>query len=170
MTKCYPLRFGFHVGVGIISSAIRWQTRSLRDGVKYSHISVVAEDGTLLEAHEGARRVIQQRRLEEVRQFERVDTAHILLDRTGRDRAWQFLWSQLGKPYDYLMVLRFLSRRGKSKGTEGRWFCSELAYAACQAAGVPLFGRTEAWEVSPGMFSRYRDWTWDYNPQLVHFT
>jgi hypothetical protein len=47
---------------------------------------------------------------------------------TGFARA--FLTAQLGKPHDYTMVARFITRRQESRRTSGKWFCSELTFDA----------------------------------------
>lgn len=65
----------------------------------------------------------------------------------------QFLRAQVGKPYDYTMVARFISRRKASHGQAGKWFCSELVFAAFRQAGVELLSRVEPWAVSPGLLA-----------------
>lgn len=52
------------------------------------------------------------------------------------------------------MVARFVTRRQADRESAGKWFCSELVFAAFQAAGIDLLARTEAWEVSPGLLLR----------------
>jgi hypothetical protein len=69
-------------------------------------------------------------------------------------RALEFLKPQIGKGYDKTMVVRFLTRFQESRKSKGKWFCSELAFAAVREGGVELFARTEPWEVSPGMLNR----------------
>jgi uncharacterized protein YycO len=70
------------------------------------------------------------------------------------DTVWEFARGQLGKPYDWTMVLRFISRRQESRKSRGKWFCSELVYASFQKAGVDLLRDTDPWEVSPGLLAR----------------
>lgn len=72
-------------------------------------------------------------------------------DRSKAGVAIGFAMAQVGKKYDYLGVARFVTRR-PSKGNE-KWFCSELVFEAFRRAGVNLFHRIEAWEVSPSMIS-----------------
>ena len=58
-----------------------------------------------------------------------------------------FLVSQLGKPYDYLSIIRFLTReRGR---LDNKWFCSELAFQASVVVGYPLLKNVPAWKVPP---------------------
>jgi len=51
-------------------------------------------------------------------------------------------------------VARFVSRRQASRASRGKWFCSELAFAAARKGGVHLLKNVEPWEVSPGGLSR----------------
>jgi hypothetical protein len=73
-------------------------------------------------------------------------------DQTSRLR--EFAHQHIGKPYDYLSVARFISRRSESIHSKEKWFCSEFVFAAFQAAGLNLLRDTEAWEVSPGLLSK----------------
>jgi hypothetical protein len=66
----------------------------------------------------------------------------------------EFAHQHIGKPYDYLSVARFISRRSESIHSKEKWFCSEFVFAAFQAAGLNLLRDTEAWEVSPGLLSK----------------
>lgn len=68
----------------------------------------------------------------------------------------RFLVSQLGKPYDYPNVLRFVPvvRALLPTPPAYSWnrthvFCSELAIQAGAEAGRPLLERCKAWEVPP---------------------
>lgn len=67
-----------------------------------------------------------------------------------------FLVQQLGKPYDYVNVMRFvpLARLLAPRPAAGWWtrshvFCSELAMEAFATAGRPLLERCPSWEVPP---------------------
>jgi len=136
-----------HRGEGWIAKAIRWQTRSV-----YSHASFLLEDsGVVIEAREfeGVRTV---RWDEVVASGEHVDLFRVKgLSTEAEVVVLQFLWEQMGKPYDYTMVARFVSRRQEERESSGKWFCSELVFAALAKAGVKLLERIEAWEVSPGV-------------------
>lgn len=64
----------------------------------------------------------------------------------------EFLEAQLGKPYDWKGVFRFISRpAGKDPMWQEEWFCSELVFAAFAYAGIYLLLRIEAWKVFPGL-------------------
>jgi uncharacterized protein YycO len=68
-----------------------------------------------------------------------------------RARIETFLVAQIGKPYDYLAILGFMFRKPLQKPS--RWFCSELVFAACQAAGIKLLARIPPWKVSPDLLA-----------------
>jgi len=47
---------------------------------------------------------------------------------------WNFLWGQVGKPYDYRCILGFLFDRDWHE--DDSWICSELQMAALQAGSI----------------------------------
>lgn len=136
-----------HRGTGAISRLIRWQTRS-----EYSHASMILGSGLFIEARE----FIGVRALQSLTApaGEEVDLFHVEMSATQMEEAADFALAQLGKPYDYTMVARFVSRRDASRASSGKWFCSELVYASLQVAGVSLLRDTQPWEVSPGLLAR----------------
>lgn len=137
-----------HRGSSLVSKLICWQTRS-----EYSHASIVTPDGAHYEAREG-KGVLRHEKFTLTNKSERVDTFSVTLTRTQLDDMLAFLDAQVGKGYDWTMVARFVTRRQESRASSDRWFCSELAFAAFQQAGVTLLRATEPWEVSPGMLAR----------------
>jgi uncharacterized protein YycO len=140
------LRIGLHRSDGWVSKAIKWQTRS-----DYSHASIVLADDTVLESMQG-RGVVWGRKVQDC--AEPVDLfAVTALARVHHD-ALEFAKRQLGKPYDYTMVARFISRRPAHRAESGKWFCSELVFAAFAHAGLLLLRDTQAWEVSPELLSK----------------
>lgn len=143
-------------GSGLIGKAIRWQTRS---GYAHAALARVEDFGpwsgsfggaALIEAMEGK----GVRRLLAPIDYHKADWFRVALDAQERAQVWGFAEEQVGKGYDYTMVLRFVSRRQESRKSTGKWFCSELVFAAFASAGVDLLARTEPWEVSPGLLSR----------------
>lgn len=145
-TELVPLKFGCHHGTGFISRLIRWQQRT-----DVSHISIVDNDDWIIEAREG-HGVVRNRTLTEARKNARVDVMVAMVTQEQRDVALEWAKTQLGKSYDYLSVLRFVSRRQSASKENGKWFCSELAFATAQKAGTALLKRIEPVEVSPGHF------------------
>ena len=149
------MQIALHKGTGWISRLIRWQTRSL-----YSHASILfkadeIEPIRVIEAREF--KGVQLTRGLDLTPGETVDIFDIKglwKDGHSAENIIHFLGAQIGKPYDYRMVLRFVSRRGQDRRTVGKWFCSELVYAAFLKGGLQLLGNTEPWEVSPGLLAR----------------
>lgn len=159
-----------HRGVSGIGKAIQWQTRSV-----YSHAALVFEAADVrfhmpdFWPREGREVPVFGRVVIESREFkgvwarglnhgrdwsEGIDLFQVEVTPEEWLRVFGFARGQIGKGYDYLMVLRFVSRRQESRRSSGKWFCSELVFAAFQKAGIDLLARTEPWEVSPGMLSR----------------
>lgn len=150
MTTTYhpPVFIALHRGPGLLGTLIRWQTRS-----PYSHASLYCAGDGVIEAREGhgVRRLSQL----DPAEGEKIDLFRIASATPDQlALAWEFAHRQLGKPYDYTMVARFLSRRQASRKESGKWFCSELAYAAFAHAGLDLLRGTEPWEVSPGLLGK----------------
>lgn len=129
-------------GRGLISTAIRWQTRSV-----YSHAALLRPDGRIIESWQGAG--VRLKRLEDWRDVDVFDVPSMSPEqwRVALDYAALYL----GSGYDYKAVLRFVSRRPAAD--DDRWFCSELVFAALQEAGVNLLERVGASQVSPGMLA-----------------
>jgi hypothetical protein len=114
---------------------------------------LLEEAGILIEAREfqGVRRVSWK---EVMASGERVDLFRVKgLTAEAEKVVLEFLWEQMGKPYDYTMVARFISRRQEERESSGKWFCSELVFAALAKAGVKLLERIEPWAVSPGVLA-----------------
>lgn len=129
-------------GRGIISTLIRWQSRS-----QYSHAALLMPDGRIIESWQG-----DGVRIKTVTDWTDIE----IYDVEGMtDFQWElaldFARDLVGHGYDYKAVLRFVSRRPASDNE--RWFCSELVFAALEWVGVSLLARTSAAAVSPGMLA-----------------
>jgi uncharacterized protein YycO len=136
-----------HSSSGLFGSLIRWQTRS-----RYSHASIEFPNEIVIEAREGCgvHSLLAPRPSDD----ETVDRFLVHASEYQVERVRAFCLDQLGKPYDWTMVLRFISRRQESRKSRGQWFCSELVFAACLQAGIVLLRDTQPWEVSPGLLAR----------------
>lgn len=125
-------------GHGVISALIRWQTRG-----EYSHAALLYPDKrTIIEAWHrpsGVRRT-------QLASFDGVDVFAVpeIDDWTS---VFAYAESRIGKKYDYLSVLRFVTRKKPPEGDE-REFCSELVFGAL-ATKVRLLARIAAANVSP---------------------
>lgn len=129
-------------GRGIISRLIRWQTRG-----KYSHAAIRVSENECVESWAGP-----GVRLKKISDWTGIDVFDVPIPYRWKVLAVSFAAQQIGKKYDYLGVLRFVSRR--KRNSLHRWFCSELVFEAFKHAGCWLFARTEGWEVSPSELAR----------------
>lgn len=137
------LQIALHRSSGIVSRLIRWQQRG-----EWSHASVVLRSGAVIESREfiGVR---QLPRLTAAK-GEFIQVFNVECTDEQADAIEAFLLKQIGKRYDYPMVFGFVSRSGtEGQQSGGKWFCSELAFAAFRFAGINLLARIEPWEVSP---------------------
>ena len=139
------MTINLHRGTSLISRLIQWQTRS-----PYSHASLSLADNEIYESREGH----GVRCLSALPAGERIDQFDFPHSDDAARCLRPWLISQLGKPYDWTMVLRFITREQYSREAKGHWFCSELVYAALRKIGIELLARCEPWEVSPGLLSR----------------
>ena len=130
---------------GIIGALIRWQTRSM-----WSHAAVLV-NGYVYEAREGSR--VRRMLSKDWRHGTITGAFPVSITEEQMVQMMDFLDNQIGKSYDYGSVLRFISRRQESRKGSGKWFCSELVFAAFREAGVQLLKRVEPWAVSPGLLS-----------------
>jgi uncharacterized protein YycO len=129
-------------GRGIISTLIRWQSRS-----PYSHAALLMPDGRIVESWQG-----DGVRVKTITDWTDIEVYYV---QGMTDIQWEialdFAMELVGSGYDYKAVMRFISRRPAADNE--RWFCSELVFAALEAAGVPLLARISAAAVSPGMLA-----------------
>lgn len=145
-----PVYVCLHRGSSLVSRLIRWQNRS-----DYSHASIVLPTGEHIESREG-KGVLWHPKFTLTNPTEHVNWFAVDgIQAEHLDRLWQFLRDQRNKPYDWPMVFGFVSRsRTEGQESGGKWFCSELVFAALAAAGLPPLARTDAWEVAPGLLAR----------------
>lgn len=130
-------------GRGLVSTLIRWQTRG-----PISHIAIEIEPSHIIEAWQG-----DGVRRKQVTDWSNVQAYKIngMTPEQGEAlKVW--LFTQLGKKYDYKGVFGFVTRANQKDNK--RWFCSELAFAGLQHVDINLFERTEPWEVSPSLLIR----------------
>jgi hypothetical protein len=142
-------------GIGAISRAIRFQTRS-----RWSHVGLLwaqgsdpslwPVDGQLIEAwHKGGVRLLPGAWVDHDPRTA-IDIFGLPeMAPTAQAAAWRFAVLQVGNPYDFRNVFRFVSRRTPSE--DGKWFCSELVAASCEYAGYPLLRRLPPAATSPAM-------------------
>jgi uncharacterized protein YycO len=143
------MKVAFYKGTGWISKGILYISRG-----GYSHAAVQLNDGSIIEAH--ARRGVCTRKdlLDQVNTTTQVVVFDVQTTPEQDVIIEQFLKAQIGKGYDYWSIVGFIvhsTHEGRS--SYGRWFCSELVFAAFQKAGINLLERVECWKVSPTILS-----------------
>lgn len=135
-------------GRGLMSRLIEWQTRG-----DYSHAAIFDEDtGTLYESWQTDG--VHKKADWNVHNDPTVDFFKFQHTKEEAETIRAFLESQLGKKYDWLGVVRFVSRTQLKADAKEKWFCSELVTAALAAAGIRLFKNTEPCEVPPDLIKR----------------
>ena len=133
-----------HRGSGFIGSLIKWQTRG-----KYSHASILITPKEIVESRE-----FKGVRMVDIYEKDKIDFFHVQANPSQQEKILKFLESISTKKYDYRQVFRFITRMREAKGTQDKYFCSELVFDSLQQAGIDLFINTEGWEVSPHLISR----------------
>jgi len=123
---------------------VRWQTRA-----KYGHVAVKAPNGAVYEALARPGVVCWPRGRSDKCL---ADAFEIIVSAETTEQIETWLKEQVGKRYDWLALLRFISRRRWY--SNDKWFCSELVFESFRQAGVELLKRCEPWEVSPGRLSQ----------------
>lgn len=129
-------------GTGIISSLIKIQTRGC-----WSHAALLVPG-----SHND---ILESREFKGVREhtLDEADKKNIdwfaIPSMPGEDyqRAIDAFRAQLGMPYDYWSVARFISKRPAREN--GKWFCSEIVHKTLADAGTRLLARIPSAEVSP---------------------
>lgn len=161
------MQIALYRGVSPISLAIRWITRSC-----YSHAAFVFDGGTASAVNEWLANGGSITRLAShsagtcieawkggVRCSPSISTMHTVdtlvdlfsfvdpLQSEDECALVGKLNEQIGDPYSYMNVLRFLTRRPGN--LDGSWFCSELVFEDCRTIGCELLSQVEAWQVPP---------------------
>lgn len=115
-------------GISFVSKLVRFQTRSI-----YSHIGI--EDPDTRRVIEALAQKFQVVLADDFRQYHTpgtvVDVFHV--DLPDPELAWHWAMDQVGMPYDFRGVFRFLTRVPAT--INGAWFCSELGARFCEIGG-----------------------------------
>lgn len=136
-------------GRGLMSRLIEWQTRG-----DYSHAALFDEDTNTLYESWQTDGVHKKKNWGRYDGDATVDFFKFQHTQAEAEAIRAFLESQLGKKYDWLGVVRFVSRTQLKPDAKEKWFCSELVTAALAAAGIRLFKNTEPCEVPPDLIKR----------------
>lgn len=135
-------RIALYRGRGFVSWLIQMQTRSV-----YSHAAMLVpgSPNRVIESREF--RGVQHHTLTE-NEMRHIDWFAIpAMSDEQYLEAYNAAQSELGMPYDYWSVIRFVT---KSPAREnGRWFCSEFVFKFLADAGMRLLLRIPSAEVAP---------------------
>jgi hypothetical protein len=101
---------------------------------EFSHVDAVLPDGMLLGARSNVVKGIKagvQVRPQEYLEFSKQAILAVPATETQERAFYNFLYMEIGKPYDHTAILAFLFNRGW-RDTDS-WYCSELVAAAGEA-------------------------------------
>jgi uncharacterized protein YycO len=107
------------------------------DHGKYSHVDAILSDGSLLGARNDLLAGIPpgvRIRPADYDTFTLVKRVSLACSDAQAAQFDSFLRSQIGKPYDMTAIIAFVV--GRDWRSEDSWFCSELAAAAMESAGI----------------------------------
>lgn len=131
-------------GQGAISNLIKWQTNG-----NYSHAAIQLPSGRIIEAWHKPAKVRLRGPLQSWANAEAYDVDGMTAEQWAKAIAWAE--KQIGKPYDFGGVARFVTRWRKPQ--DEKWFCSELVFQAVLEGGVKLLERIQCSQVSPTVLS-----------------
>jgi hypothetical protein len=131
---------------------VKWWTRS-----RYGHTSIRVDDW-IYEARFSTGVTRRYAFPSKHPSREKVDVFRLRVALSPRQelQLWKFLDAQVGKKYDWWMAVGGFGLRltREARKSRGKWFCSEIVYAALEKVGAYLFNRTEPFEVPPGLLTR----------------
>lgn len=140
------MKIALYRGKGIVSKLILWQTRS-----NFSHAALVLPDNSVIESREW---IGVQRRPHYYPINGETCTLFNIHTTSEEDKAIiAFAEAQLGKPYDYMGILRFITREPVEIHYEWKWFCSAFVFACFEHINKPLLARIYSRAVNPGELS-----------------
>jgi uncharacterized protein YycO len=155
------MRFILVHGTSFVSQLIEWQ--SGRGRHPYSHAALLFTDNTVIESRE---RHYSTRLGKCTSGVQKLSLSQWQADNAGTSfdifklivpcdetKIRLFAERQVGKPYDYWGVLRFLTRRNYQQQPDDKWWCSEIVFQAILKS-VALLENTEGWEVAPDWLKR----------------
>lgn len=130
------VRLQFVQGRALTSSAISWFSSG-----HFSHVDIVLPDDRLLgarsDAADGVKGVAVRRANYEL--WNKRVVFSVPATNVQVATAYKFAFAQVGKPYDHTAILGFMFNRAWMDSDS--WYCSELAMAMLEKAGVlgPLY-------------------------------
>lgn len=140
------IEIGLYKRNNLVSKIIRFLTRG-----QYSH-SAIKINNFVFEAKEFNRVCESTDWI--IKKGDSIDIYAIEIPSSEKLKLANFLGQQIGKKYDYMMVLGFLFFvTSEKRRSRGKWFCSELIFAALKKINVIILNNVEAWKVHPSELS-----------------
>lgn len=140
------MRFVLKKGTETLDDTIKWFTWG-----KYSHMSLLTDDNLVVEAVWP-----RVRKLPFSVAYPRLslcDVFHVDTTPEQDKQIISFALAQVGKPYDLIGDLHFLTRPNYVNEPDDKWFCSELGFRAFLEGKIELLARVEAYKVYPTLIS-----------------
>lgn len=107
--------------------------RAAQLGYWASHVDALMPDGTFISSRFWDGVQVRPRNYD-AGKFTREQWFSIVSTKDEASRFYDFMRSQIGKPYDALAIVAFLL--GRDWQASDSWFCSELPAAALSACGL----------------------------------
>lgn len=123
------MKLRFVEGGGWDSKIIRWDTRC-----RWSHVEAFWDPYTVGAMLNGG---VKKRTLDDSSYFRATayQVVEIAADPAAERIFWNFIWSQVGRPYDWRAIASF-GLGSRDWALDDSWFCSELQVRALQLAGI----------------------------------
>ena len=142
------MKIALYLGSDFVDKTILFFSRG-----GYTHAAIILPDDTVIEAYP-FRGIRKRKNLTDQMGDAKVEIYEVVTTPEQDAIIVDFLNKQIGKGYDYWNIFGFvLHTTHEGRTSQGKWFCSELVFAAFQEAGINLLARVEAWMVSPTILS-----------------
>lgn len=142
------VRIALYLGSDFVDKTILFFSRG-----GYTHAAIIMPDDTVIEAYP-FRGIRKRKNLHDQMGDAQVEIYEVATTPEQDAIIVKFLHDQIGKGYDYWNIFGFVFHTThEGRISTGKWFCSELVFAAFKKAGINLLERVEAWKVSPTILS-----------------
>lgn len=122
------IRFVSHPGI------FNWGTKVFQRGFWADHVDAVLPDGRMLGAHFKGVQILLGDYDAGPGQLSRELRVNLKATAEQEAKFYDFLYAQVGKPYDFLALVAFAFNRDWQRPDS--WFCDEIIAAALCACGI----------------------------------
>jgi uncharacterized protein YycO len=140
------MRFVLSRSGNVISKGIRWWSRG-----KWSHARLLFDDGVIIEAVWPRVRKVVFNPTEDQGNYQIFE---VQTTRQQHADILSYAQLQIGKRYDLIGDLHFVTRQDYASQPDTKWFCSDLVFESFREGGIDLFWDTRGWEVWPDLLKR----------------